>query len=204
MIERATYWIRRAWVRLSNALLGGLDRIAGLPAAAREAGGASVEFVILVPAFLMIFISSFEASMMLTRQVMMERAVHIVVRDIRLDTGSTVSQNQVRNRVCERATILPDCQQNMLIELSFIDQTTYDMPAADTPCVNQLTSIVPQSSFVSGRSGRMVMIRACYSVQPSLPLTVLAGNRTLGSYLVNEDDGTFRIVTASAFVVEEN
>lgn len=141
---------------------------------------------------------------MLTRQVMMERAVDIVVRDIRLDTGSTVTQNQVRNSVCDRATILPDCRSNMLIELTLIDQTTYATPTTDSPCVNQLTSIVPQSSFAGGRTGQLVLVRACYSVRPSLPLAVLAGNRTLGSYLINDVDGTFRIVTANAFVVEQN
>ena len=192
----------RAIARLSRTISGFVRGHLSGPEG--ERGGATVEFVLLVPAFLMVFISSFEASIMLTRQVMMERAVDIVVRDIRLDTGSTVTQNQVRNRVCERATILPDCRENMLIELTLIDQVTYATPAANAPCVNQLTSIVPQSSFAGSRSGQMVMLRACYSVQPSLPLAVLAGNRTLGSYLINDEDGTFRIVTANAFVVEQN
>ena len=197
--------------RAARGLLGAvrvalarLDGMGGREGADREAGGATVEFVLLVPAFLMVFISSFEASLMLTRQVMLERAVDVVVRAIRLDTGSTVSQNQVRNRVCERAAILPDCRENMLIELTLIDRVSYDTPDANAPCVDQLTSIVPQADFAGGRQGQMVLIRACYSVEPSLPLSVLAANRTLGSYLRSEADGTFRIVTASAFVVEQN
>ncbi|WP_179379219.1 TadE/TadG family type IV pilus assembly protein [Jannaschia marina] len=194
----------RLWCRLSDRLLAPLDRLARVPLAAREAGGASVEFVLLVPAFLMVFISSFEASLMLTRQVMLERAMDIAVRDIRLDTGSTVTQNQVRNAVCDRARILPDCRENMLIELTLITRTSYATPDADAPCVNQLTSIVPRSIFAGGRAGQMVLARACYSVRPSLPLAVLAGNRTLGSYLIDDTDGTFRIVTATAFVVEQN
>lgn len=192
----------RVFARLARKALGFLTGPFRGPEG--ERGGATVEFVLLVPAFLMVFISSFEASLMLTRQVMMERAVDIVVRDIRLDTGSTVTQNQVRNSVCDRATILPDCRSNMLIELTLIDQTTYATPTTDSPCVNQLTSIVPQSSFAGGRTGQLVLVRACYSVRPSLPLAVLAGNRTLGSYLINDVDGTFRIVTANAFVVEQN
>lgn len=192
----------RGWLRRVRARLAHLSKPFRGPEG--ERGGATVEFVLLVPAFLMVFISSFEASLMLTRQVMMERAVDLVVRDIRLDTGSTVTQNQVRNRVCDRATILPDCRANMLIELTRIDRATYETPDADTPCVNQLTSVVPQTSFAGGRTGQMVLVRACFSVQPSLPLAILAGNRTLGSYLLSDVDGTFRIVTASAFVVEQN
>lgn len=200
----ALRWIAGVWAKLSRDILGRFDRAAGLSEVRGERGGATVEFVLLVPAFLMVFISSFEASLMLTRQVMLERAVDMVVRDIRLDVGNTITQNTVRNDICERARILPDCRQNMLIELTLIDQSTYDTPAAGAPCVNQLTSVVPVTTFAGSRDGQMILMRACYSVQPSLPMAVLATNRTLGSYLVNDVDGTFRIVTTNAFVVEQN
>lgn len=198
----ATRALRRAWSRLSEALVGRLDTLVGLSGPARERGGASVEFVLLFPAFLMVFISSFEASLMLTRQVMLERALDLVVRDIRLDILSSKTQNQIRNSVCDRAQILPDCRANLLIELSEVDTTTYALPDSDAPCVNQLTSASPTSSFASDRAGRLLLLRACYSVDPSLPLAVMADNRTLGSYLVNDEDGTFRIVSANIFVVE--
>lgn len=200
---RALRAVGRALSRLTDRLLGRFDTLTGLSGADPERGGASVEFVLLFPAFMMVFISSFEASLMLTRQVMMERALDIVVRDIRLDILNSLTQNQIRNRVCDRARILPDCRENMLIELSEIDQLTFDLPDTNAPCVNQLTSIVESSSFVTNRAGRLILLRACYSVEPSLPLTVLAGNRTLGSYLMNNEDGTFRIVSSNIFVVED-
>lgn len=193
-----------AFQRLSAAVFGRFDGLLRRRAGGAENGGATVEFVILFPAFMMVFISSFEASIMLTRQVMLERAVDLVVREVRLDIADTLTRGEIARSICNRARILPDCRANLVVELTEISQTTYDTPTSQTPCVNQLTSIVPKSSFTTNRTGRMIMMRACYSVQPTLPFSVLEGNRTLGSHLVNDEDGTFRIVTTTAFVVEQN
>ncbi|CTQ33881.1 TadE/TadG family type IV pilus assembly protein [Jannaschia rubra] len=194
----------RGWSRLAARLATPFDLALRLSRDQGQRGGATVEFVLLLPAFLMVFISSFDASIMLTRQVMLERAVDVVVRDVRLDSANTQTQGQIRRKICSRAQILPDCNENLLIELTEISQTTYSTPAVDAPCVNQLTSIVPTTSFTANRTGKMILLRACYSVQPVLPLTILAANRTLGSHLVNDEDGTFRMVTSTAFVVEQN
>ena len=158
----------------------------------------------LLPAFLMVFLPSFDASILLTRQVMLERAVDIVVRDIRLETPMTQTQRQLTSRICDRARILPDCRQNLLVEMPEIAAPLYKLPDADAPCVNQLMSIVPKAPLITERSGKMILLRACYSVEPVLPLAVLSVNRTLASNLVNADDGTVRMVTSTAFVVEEN
>lgn len=182
-----------------------LDRALRIPREDAERGAATVEFVLLLPAFLMVFISSFDASILLVRQVMLERAVDIVMREVRLDISSTQTQRQLTRKICDRAQILPDCRENMLIEMTEVTAPLYETPAIDAPCVNQLTSIVPTSNFVSAnRSGRMIILRACYSVQPVLPLAILSINRTLASNLINNDDGTVRMVTSTAFVVESN
>jgi len=200
--------VSRIWSRLTAALLGRLDALWGLPRAAREAGGLTVEFVILLPAFLMVFISSFEASIFLTRQIMIERAVDIAVREIRLDSSNTVTQGQLRRKICSHVRIARNCELDLLIELTEIDPTTYAVPSADTPCVNRLTSVVPVTDFVDDRSGRMIMLRACFSAEPQLPFTTLTTNalyrtNTLGSFLVaDNEDGSIRTVTSTIFVVE--
>lgn len=200
--------LRRLGDRAAS-LLARLDASLGLAPGTHEHGGATVEFVLLVPAFLMVFISSFEASILLTRQVMLERSVDLAVREIRLDTSNTVSRGSLRSQICEHARILPDCQMNLVVELTLVDTDTWDVPDADAPCVNRLTSIVPPAEFARNRTGKLVLLRACYSVVPALPLSTLPmeamfGTRTLGSYLLHDEDGTIRIVTANAFVVEAN
>lgn len=152
----------------------------------------------------MVFLSSFDAYILLTRQVMLERAVDIVVRDIRLEKPKTQTQRQLTSRICERGRILPDCRQNLLVEMTEIEAPLYAMLETEAPCVNQLTSIVPPANLTANRTGKMILLRACYSVEPALPLAVLTVNRTLPSNLVNNEDGTIRMVTSTAFVVEQN
>lgn len=169
-------------------------RAAGLT---NEEGGATVEFVILLPVFLAMFLSSFEASLLLTRQVMLERGVDIATRQIRLDGQSTVTQNALRNAICEEAQILPDCQANLLVEMQEIDTANYDMPSAAQPCVNRETAITPAAAWELNRASKLILLRACFAVDPFMP------GAGLGTQLVSDVDGSsLRIVAATAFVVE--
>ncbi len=194
----------RQVARRAAAPIDRLDAAMGLSRAGRERGAATVEFVLLLPAFLMVFLSSFDASILLTHQVMLERAVDIVVRNIRLEKPKTQTQRQLTGRICDRARILPHCRQNLLVELTEVAAPLYEMPAIDAPCVNQLTSIVPLANLLGDRTGKMILLCTCYSVEPVLPLAVLTVNRTLASNLINNEDGTVRMVTSTAFVVEQN
>ncbi len=194
--------VARLWASLAGAVAAPRDPP---PPAARgdgEHGGASVEFVILLPLFLMVFISSFEASVYLVRQVLMERALDIAVREVRLDTGETVSQGEVRFTVCERARILPNCMDNMTIEMTVVSTDTYELPADDAPCTDEIDTVAPPADFAAERVGRLVLIRACYAVRPILSNSSFAMTRTLASTLVSDHDGAIRMTTATAFVVE--
>ncbi|MGB3408408.1 MAG: hypothetical protein WBA67_13040, partial [Jannaschia sp.] len=152
---------------------------------------------ILLPVFLAVFLSSFEASLLMTRQVMLERGIDIAARQARLDSGSAVTQAQMRDTICDRARILPDCRQNLLVELTEIDRTTYALPATAQPCVNRETAITPPTSFITDRGGRLVLMRACFAVDPFMP------GVGLGTQLVSDIDGTsVRMVAATAFMVE--
>ena len=199
---RAATGIARLWASLTGAVLDPLDRRLPGPAQARERGGATVEFVLLLPAFLMVFISSVESSVFLVRQVMLERAVDIAVRQVRLDVDSAVTQNQIRHNVCQRARILPDCDANMVIELTEIPMSTYATPDGAAPCVDRRGPTTPDAGYVEKRVGKMVMLRACYAVEPILAQSSFAMTRTLAANLVSDEDGALRIVTATAFTVE--
>lgn len=161
-----------------------------------ERGAATVEFVIIFPVFILLFLSSFEAAMMLTRQVMLERGIDIAVRDLRLGTGTAITQAQLRTTICEEARVLPDCEANMLVELTVISQTTYDLPAASQPCVDRTGVITPVVSFSNGSINELMLIRACYVVDPMFP------GSGLGLQLTRDTDGELRMIASAAFVNE--
>lgn len=199
--SRTALGVARLWRSLAGGLAAPLDR--RLPAGADpEGGGSTVEFVLLLPAFLMVFISSVEGGVLLTRQVMLERAVDIAVREIRLGPGETITQNYVRSQICGRARILPECDTSLVVELVELAGPDYAMPEDAVACVNKTTSVMPDAVFVENRLNRLVLLRGCYAVRPILFESTFAMTRTLASNLVSDEDGAIRMVAASAFTVE--
>ncbi|GIT89973.1 hypothetical protein JANAI62_05430 [Jannaschia pagri] len=179
----------------STAQRGGLRAL--LRRARREDGAATVEFVLLLPVFLALFLSCFEASLVLIRQVMLERGLDVVAREIRLDSSNGLTQTGIRDNICAEARILPDCTANLLVELQEIDPANYDLPSTVQPCVNRETSVMPTPAFVSERASKIVFVRACFAVDPFMP------GAGLGAQLVSSVDGTsLRMVAATTVVVE--
>jgi Flp pilus assembly protein TadG len=183
----------------AEAVLDRCDAAAGIPRAARESGAATVEFVILLPLFLVVFISTLESSIMLYRQVMLERGVDIATRDVRLDSQSIMGANELKQRICEEAKILNDCNTNLVVELQVVNDVTYAMPDSAQPCYNRATSTTPQNvAFAtSNRAAQIMTLRACFAADPIMPTS------GLGSQIVAELDGqSIRLVAATAFRVE--
>ena len=164
-----------------------------------RSGGATVEFVIVFPLFIAIFLSSFEASMMLIRQLMLERALDVTMRDVRLSTGATFPAAILRRSVCGEARILPDCDVSLTIEITPVDQATYAMPSTRAACAGTAGSAVPASDLSGRASGELMLVRACYAVAPLFPTSLLGLELARGD---GADDGRYQIVTASAFVQE--
>lgn len=89
-----------------------------------EQGSASVEFVILFPVMFGLFLQSFEQGMYLMRQVSLDRALDLAVREVRLgmlddliDPAKTPAQqtqilhDAVKARICDYGSMLPDCMR---------------------------------------------------------------------------------------------
>ena len=102
-----------------------IRRLANLPRAFRrdEDGSTTIEFVIMVPFFIGLFLSSVELGLMTLRYSYLERSLDMAVRDIRLSTGFTPSHDELVAQVCERASIIPNCESNMKLELHDAPET---------------------------------------------------------------------------------
>ena len=166
-----------------------------LRGARREDGGASVEFVLLFPLFVMVFMCSFEASMLLVRQVMFDRAVDLAAWRVRMDSEGTVTQNELMRDICARTKLIADCETNVTVELSKIDQATYALPGTTQDCVSHGSGVVPTVGYETDRNRQLILLRACVNIDPVFP------GRWLGAKLVS-DDGAIKLITSTAFVVE--
>lgn len=162
----------------------------------KEDANATVEFVIVFPLIVLIFVAAFETAMLLTRQVMMERALDSAVRYMRLTSGVSVTHNAIRDNICENSPILIDCQNSLLLDLRVIDQDSYNLPDYHTLCVDRSGTVNPANEFNPGADNELMLIRTCALVDRILPIS------GLGLDLTRDDTGAIHITAATIFVNE--
>jgi len=162
----------------------------------REDANATVEFVIVFPLVLLVFIAAFETAMLLTRQVMLEKALDGAVRYLRLTTGVSVTHDEIRTNICENTPVLPDCENSLLLDVRVIDETTYALPDYQLLCVDRTGTATPANAFNPGSDNQLMLIRACAAVDRILPIS------GLGLDLTRDDTGAIHILAANIFVNE--
>lgn len=162
----------------------------------REAGNATVEFVIVFPIIIMIFVAAFETAMLLTRQVMLERSLDNTVRYLRLTSGVSVTYDAIRNNICENTAMIADCQNALALDLRSIDQDTYALPNYQTMCVDQDGTVHPLTQFNPGADDELMLIRVCALVDRILPIS------GLGLELTRDAQDNIHLTAATIFVNE--
>lgn len=162
----------------------------------KEDANATVEFVIVFPIILLIFIAAFETSMLLTRQVMLEKALDSAVRHLRLTSGLSVTHDAIRTNICENALLIPNCEASLLLDLRVIDQESYLLPDYHVLCVDRSGTVNPANTFNPGADNQLMLVRACAAVDRILPIS------GLGLDLTHDDTGAIHMTAATIFVNE--
>jgi hypothetical protein len=174
-----------------------------------EEGSATLEFVLWFPLFWALFMWSVEQGVYLVRQVGLDRAVDLAVRDVRLGAfddliGPNLSLAQqtallhdaVKDRVCDLAFLIPRCQDDVKLEMQQVDPRNWSMLRAAVDCVDRSDSSRPVSQFTPGQSNDLVVLRACALFDPFFPTT------GLGARLTKVSGGAYALVAVSSFAVE--
>lgn len=159
-------------------------------------GAASVEFVIVAPVYLGIMFSMFEAGWLMTQSMMLERALDVTVRDLRLGLQSDTSHDNFKQLICDKASIIKDCKENVLLELVPISNSS-DVPT-ETVCRDRTAGVGvdPVVTFNPGARSEIMYMRACVVIDPLMP------GMGLGLHLPKDESGGFALVSYAAFVNE--
>jgi Flp pilus assembly protein TadG len=80
MTPRPTHMLPRIKARLARALRN-------------EEGTATMEFVLVIPLIMMIFMASFESGLLMTRSIMLEQSVDMAMRELRLGHVSPLTNH---------------------------------------------------------------------------------------------------------------
>jgi Flp pilus assembly protein TadG len=161
-----------------------------------ERATSTMEFVIMFPVVMLLFMAVFETGITLSRQVLLERSLESAARVLRLsqgvlqtETGAPLTPADIRTAICDNTRSIPNCHQSLVVEMLVIDTRNYVLPAANRACVNrQNLTIRPANSFQHRRQDQLVVIRTCTEIDRILPFSGfglnLARNNTGGRYLV--------------------
>ena len=169
--------------RLKTAILG-------------EEGTASIEFVILFPAIMTIFFSSFEVSIYLTRSVLLDRALDLNVRLLRLGSLDPATSTELKRRVCNDALIFNNCPSAIMLELTEISTANWALPNPQMTCVDREAEIQPAVNFDFGGMNDLMLVRACTVLDPFFGTTPFVMDLPL------DPSGGYVVAAASTFVNE--
>jgi len=169
-----------------------------IPAFARcERGTSTLEFVIVFPLILLVFVAVFETGIILTRQVMMEGALDDAARVLRLAQDLEVSAGDIEAAICDNTSAIPDCDDVLVIDLRVIDPPDYLLPPDDVLCVDRDDRLVrPDNEFDQGSDNELMLIRACAVIDRILPFS------GFGLNLTRDATGGLHMVAATILVNE--
>jgi hypothetical protein len=159
-------------------------------------GNATVEFAIWFSVVIALLGTGVEIAYMNLRHAMLERAVDLAVRDIRLGTGAVPSYEEVRAKICEKARVIDDCTGNVTLEMVEVDPRNFGGFAESADCRNVMQEPRPVRNFVAGRENGLMLLRACLAFKPMMPTTGLGGT------FATDADGYAWLVVNAAFVQE--
>ena len=165
-----------------------------------DGGNATIEFVLLFPVFIFLFLVGFESGYYMVRNVVLERAVDIAVRDIRLGNGRIPQFDDLKANICNNAGILPDCVNSIQIEMQQVDITPGSVASMQTAarCVDKQSTAdsLTGTTYDLGAVNSMMIVRVCSLQQPLFPTT------SLGVGMGVDSEGNYAMVTTTAFVNE--
>lgn len=162
----------------------------------KEDGVAAFEFTLVFPVVLFMFIWAVELGLIMTKSVMLEHALDVTMRNLRLGVLENPTADRLKQEICDRARIIAECRETITIELQPISTENWIMPAEPVACVDRDEDIEPVVSFNMGAQNEIMLVRACVIIEPNFPGT------GIGAMLQKDGDGGFGMAAVSAFVNE--
>jgi Flp pilus assembly pilin Flp len=161
-----------------------------------EDGIAAVEFALLFPFIFFLFIWAVELGILMTKSVMLEHALDVAMRDLRLGRMVNPTSDTLKDAICTRARIVDNCRGTIMLDLQPVNTATWTLPERSVACQDRDQPIQPVVSFTIGQQNQIMLVRACVIVNPLFPGT------GIGAMLRKDADGGFGMVAMSAFVNE--
>lgn len=167
-------------------------------------GTASIEFIFTFPIVFLVFTASFESSLYMVRNVMFERAVDLVVRDIRLGKMDGVTHAGLKEAICREGMMvgsIQKCVDSMRIWMQPVSTADFAMIAPPRSCVDKSqkvdTTEPAGTTFAYGEANDIMLMRICWKEEPMFPTTAVSVRMP-----VDEADDNYALIVTTVFVNE--
>ncbi|MFQ6549755.1 TadE/TadG family type IV pilus assembly protein [Aestuariibius sp. 2305UL40-4] len=176
----------------------------------QENGSSTIEFAILFPPVILLFLAAVEVGLYSMRHVALERGTDISVRAIRLnlvglDIEDGLTSDILRDLVCASSFMIPNCQNSVRVQLTRLDPEDVGTQLSDfqgrtVDCVDRDSgSPMPVVPYGPPASNELMVVRVCAIFDPVFPTTGFFANPIPKQ--PNTPD-MYALVSTSAFAVE--
>ena len=173
-----------------------------------EDGASTIEFVMLFTPLFILFLMAVEVGLYSIRHVGLERGTDLAVRQIRLNNISTVNYEagldsfDIRDEVCRWSLLIPNCQDNLRIELvrTSIAAVDASLLSSSVACIDRDSGgpVETATAIPSPESNELMILRVCSLYDPIFPTSGIG--RTIPQEA--NASGMYGLRTVSAFAVE--
>ncbi|WP_165351906.1 TadE/TadG family type IV pilus assembly protein [Salipiger sp. IMCC34102] len=161
-----------------------------------ESGNSTLEFVIVVPVFFMFFFASIESGMHSIRQVMLDRAMDLTIRDVRVGILRNPDHATLSERLCDYALIIPSCANDVRLEMTVADPRAWTAQPTRIVCRDREEDNPPEITLANGRNNELMVLRACVLFDPIIP------GAGLGREIPKVSGGSYALTSTMAYVLE--
>lgn len=162
-----------------------------------ESGAVTIPTVMWIPLFIMILIASVELMLINMQQILLNRAMDVTTRSLRLGAETIPTHDVLKTRMCDAIRFVPDCMANLAVEVFPVDTSTWSLSNTNAAmCTDSTSSEVLKPEIEIGGSNQMVVLRACLKLAPMSSADPLALALSL------DGSGRYALVATTVFVNE--
>ncbi len=162
-----------------------------------ESGAVTIPTVMWIPLFLMILVGSVELMLINMQQILLNRAMDVTSRSLRIGSETIPTHDDLKTRMCDAIRFVPDCMDNLAVEVFPIDTATWSLSNTDAPmCTDATSDAVLTPEIATGGANQLIVLRACLKLRPMSPADPLALALDLDA------GGRFALVATTVFVNE--
>ena len=161
-----------------------------------DEGTAAIEFTIIAPIFFAMMFSFYDVGMLMLRQVMLNQAVDMTMREVRIAKPGEWDARRFIDTVCGRTYVLPKCKATMMVDQQAVGRLAVNLPADNVPCRNPKNTTIAPMQYSPSSSGQVMFLRVCAVASPLLPGYAFA------RHLPTNSAGEVQIITTTAFMGE--